>query len=253
MKRFRDHFPGLIALLTGCLVCFLQDLALAQATKFFRVDIGEVPVEVLPKEGHYHFADFRRGKVIFHNGQTATAKLNYNRLYQEMQFVDRRQDTLSIVDNPPVKEVVVNQARFYFHPQYGYLEEVERFENCTLAGSQRLQLVRDEDLGSSSSIDGFFGRSGAGNPIPPSTGLDRSLTEREFYRQPAAQPLTLALLTTYYFMDFNSHWHPARKSSLRRIFPGHQRSIEQFLRENKVNFNDAQDLIKLLHFGSQLE
>lgn len=240
-------------LLIGCLVTGLwQNIVLAQSTKFFRVETGEVPVHVLSKEARYRFTDFQHGKVTFYNNRTATVKLNYNRLYQEMQFIDRKQDTLSIVDNPPVKEVLINEVRFYFHPEYGYLEEIADFENCKLAGSHRLQLVRDEDLGSSSSIDGFFGRSGAGNPIPPSLNINRALTEREFYRKPASQPLTLASLTTYYLMDFNQRWYLAQKSSLKRVFPDHRESVEQFLEENKVNFNDAQDLTELLRFCSQL-
>jgi len=224
----------------------------AQSAKFFRVQAGEIPVQVLPLKAQFRFADFRWGKAFFHNGQTASAKVNYNLLYEEMQFIDRNQDTLTIADEPTVEKVVVNDTHFYHHPDYGYLEELADFTSCKLASSRRLQEIRDEDLGSSNSLAGLYElRSTNPNQIilPVSPGI----TEQEFYHQPARQSLTLVLLEDYYFMDFNRRWHPAQKSNIKKVFRAHQRKVTRFTEEEKINFNDAQDLTKLLRFCSELE
>lgn len=243
----------IVFFIVGLVSLLLLSPVNAQSARFFRVKAGEVPVQVLPQEAQYRFADFRQGKAIFHNGKAASAKLNYNILYEEMQFIDRKQDTLTIADEPTVKKVIVNDTSFYCHPEYGYLEGLADFTNCKLASSRRIQEIRDEDLGSSSSLDGLYEFNRSGNPNQMIQRINYGVTEREFYNQPARQSLTLVLLKDYYFMDFNHRWHPAQKSNIRRVFRNHQRKVTQFIEDEKINFNDASDLIKLLQYCSELE
>ncbi|MGD1890758.1 MAG: hypothetical protein ACFB15_09200 [Cyclobacteriaceae bacterium] len=253
-RLFSVGFFKMGVFIAVCLIVLLPYSSLvAQSARFFKVQAGEIPVRVLPQEAQYRFADFRWGKAIFLNGHTASAKVNYNILYEEMQFIARKQDTLTIADEPTVEKVVVNDTSFYYHPDYGYLEELAGFTNCKLANSQRLQAVRDEDLGSSSSLDGLYESNRMGRPSQFLQPVNYGVTEQEFYHQPARQSLTLVLLEDYYFMDFNRRWHPAQKSTIRKVFRSHQKKVTRFIDEEKINFNDAQDLIKLLRYCSELE
>ena len=248
---------GLFKILVFAAVCLIGLLLgnplLAQSTKFFRVSTGEVPMKVLPIEAQYRFVDFRLGKVMFHNNKTATAKVNYNMLYREMQFINRQQDTLTIAEKPTVKKIVVNDIVFHYHPKYGYLEELADYATLKLASSRKLQEIRNEDLGSNSSVEGTYESNTPGSLNQLPQRVEFGVTEREFYNQPARQPLTLVLLEDYYFQDFNQRWHPAQKSNIRKVFRSHQKEVTQFISEENINFTNVQDLTKLLWFCSELE
>ena len=54
--------------------------------------------------------------------------------------------------------------------------------------------------------------------------------------------------TQYYFGDQYNHFVRASKKRLLSLFPKGERKIENYLNENKVNFDKKDDLEKLCRF-----
>ncbi|MGB3589264.1 MAG: hypothetical protein WBA23_22155 [Tunicatimonas sp.] len=227
----------------------------AQSSGIFNVQIGEVPVEVLPQKAQYRFADFGWGKVTFMDGQTANAQVNYNLLYGEMQFIDRTKDTLSIADDPIVKTLTVNDFIFYYDPRYGYVEEVKDFTTCTLAKKQRLRWAKEVQKTTGGAANDIM-RGTSDNRLSQTSSswqANDKQTSQEFFSHSATKPMTFSLRANYYFTDFNHRWYPANKSSIKKAFRRYKKDVLEFIDTEEIKFNDAQDLIKLLSFCSQLK
>ena len=58
--------------------------------------------------------------------------------------------------------------------------------------------------------------------------------------------------TQYYFGDKYNHFVRATKKKLLDLFPKEEQRIENYLKENKVNFDKKDDLEKLAQFLGQL-
>jgi hypothetical protein len=58
--------------------------------------------------------------------------------------------------------------------------------------------------------------------------------------------------TQYYFGDENNHFARAGKKKLMLLFPKDQMGLENYLKENKVDFDKKDDLEKLAQFLGQL-
>ncbi|HET9435110.1 MAG TPA: hypothetical protein VFO37_15195, partial [Chitinophagaceae bacterium] len=66
----------------------------------------------------YQYPQFVFGKVFFKPGDSAMAKLNYNRLFDEMQFIDFKGDTLSIANEATIRLIRINNDVFYYDNGY---------------------------------------------------------------------------------------------------------------------------------------
>ncbi len=189
------------------------------------------------------------------DGQTANAQVNYNLLYGEMQFIDRTKDTLSIADDPIVKTLTVNDFIFYYDPRYGYVEEVKDFTTCTLAKKQRLRWAKEVQKTTGGAANDIM-RGTSDNRLSQTSSswqANDKQTSQEFFSHSATKPMTFSLRANYYFTDFNHRWYPANKSSIKKAFRRYKKDVLEFIDTEEIKFNDAQDLIKLLSFCSQLK
>jgi len=79
-------------------LCWYNFNVSAQKNKRYTVNPGQKIFEVIPQSDIYKYPEFTVGMVLIKDGTFASAKLNYNGLLGEMQFIDPRGDTLSLAD-----------------------------------------------------------------------------------------------------------------------------------------------------------
>lgn len=205
------------------------------STKVF-IPAGKSFSDVAGLDKAYRFPNFTNGHVYFRDGTMLAAKLNYNFLNKELEFISPNGDTLAIVKEQAlnIKNIIIDSITFYYYD--GYLEEMAHNENGKLLKRQFYQIKGSEKIGAynlastSSAIDSY-------SSYTDQNGQSRTLTVRE--------NLTLVIATEYFFGDKYTVVLRATKKNMLDLYPKKKAQIESYLRNNNVNFTNGTDLLKL--------
>ena len=196
--------------------------------------------ESLSIKNLYEYSQFIYGKVFFKPGDSSSGRLNYNRLLDQMQFIDFKGDTLNIADPGTIKSIRINNDLFYYDE--GYVKLIKDSNTIKLAAKQTLRVVNKE-------------KTGAYN-MPSSTSAIDSygsyMSEGKMYKLVPREDIVLKKQTQYYFGDKFNHFILANKKNLLRLYSKQNGSLNAYLKENNVDFTSQEDLEKLLQYLANL-
>ena len=196
--------------------------------------------ESLSIKNLYEYSQFIYGKVFFKPGDSSSGRLNYNRLLDQMQFIDFKGDTLNIADPGTIKSIRINNDLFYYDE--GYVKLIKDSNTIKLAAKQTLRVVNKEKTGaynmpsSTSAIDSYG-----------SYAIDGKT-----YKLLPREDIVLKKQTQYYFGDKFNHFILANKKNLLRLYSKQNVSLNAYLKENNVDFTSQEDLEKLLQYLANL-
>jgi len=222
--------------LLALLVC---SCSFAQHAKFASLTAGSHVLDVLSASDIYYFSKFTMGKVFFKDGSKSEAKLNYSSLLDEMQFINANGDTLALADEKNIQFIAIDNELFYY--EKGYV----RF----LSGNSVIKLATSYvwRVGEKSKTNVYNSKSLASSTISLASyfifGLSRDLVVN--------QDLELTKEEQFYFGDKNNHIVLAGKKNLLTLFPKEKSRIETYLKDNKVDFANKNDLEKIVNFLKQ--
>ena len=232
--------PIMKVLLSLLFVLVYATTLFSQNTSLVTVKAGSNAMDVLTPVDVFYYPQFSDGKVFFKDGTVAALKMNYNRLLDEMHFIDPKGDTLAVADEKTVKLITIGEDSFYY--DQGYVRNIVGDSTVKLASRQVWTVVGNNKRGaynSSSSSAAISSKSSYYN----STGM---------YKINVDQDVVLSKTEHYYFGDKYNHFVLAGKKTLLMLFPKEERRIAMFLSENKVDFNNRNDLEKTVRFVEQL-
>ena len=205
------------------------------STRIF-IPAGKSFSEVAGLDKAYRFPNFTNGHVYFRDGSMSAAKLNYNFLNKELEFISPGGDTLAIVKEQAlnIKNIIIDSVTFYYFN--GYLEEMAHNENGRLLKQQIYNIQGSDKTGAydlpsgTSAIDAY-------SSFLDQTGRVRNLVVRE--------NLTLVIRTEYFIGDKYNTVLRATKKNMLDLYRKNRTQIETYLRNNNVDFGSVQDLKKL--------
>jgi len=214
----------------------------AQDSTYVTIKTGQNVYEVFTPADLYYYPQFTNGKVFLRDGTKASGKMNYSRLYDQILFIDKKGDTLALAEEKTIKFIAVDRDTFYYNE--GYVRIIADNVFVKLAEKQ-IWLVAD------------IRKPGPHNTSTSTIGVTSVKTFRQgndVVRNTLAidEDIVLRKETHYYFGDEYNHFVRAGKKGLFELFSKKQRSIENYLKENKVNFDKKEDIEKLYQFLSQL-
>lgn len=196
-------------------------------------------MEKIPGEELYSYPEFTRGTVYLRNEGFSVALMNYNSLFAEMQFIDTKGDTLSLGDEKNIKLIVINTDTFYYND--GYLKLIAGQGEVKLANKKFITFLNREKSNG-------FGLSSAG-------GIETfsSMESRSYLKElVVAETLTLAMNSVFYIGDKFNYFKVVNKKSLMDVYASKEKELQDYLKENKVNFSNEEDLKKLIaHFKTE--
>src|SRR4030095_5485575 len=205
----------------------------AQGRKSFSVNTGKKMVEEIPITEIYKYAEFKLGEVSLRNGTAANVKLNYNSVFGEMQYIDPKNgDTLSLAEEKNIKFVVVEKDTFYFDE--GWLELIGGTSTVRIAKKKLLEITNRERIGAME-VPGFA----AIETYNKYTGSQhmRALVAKE--------KLVFTEHISYYFGDRFNHYSRANRKGLLKLYGDSNEKIDKWIRENKIDLSNEDDLKKL--------
>ena len=203
--------------------------------KTYKVQPGVKIIYALPPEEVFEYPNFVQSEIYFKKGQSGLARLNYNALYGEIQFIDPRGDTLSLDDEATVKFIVILSDTFYFDKLF--VKQVKAFGEVRLAKRTYFKLVNSQKLGG-------FGETTGGSVDT----YDRISSQGTFKDLVAKEILTLAKDSALFLADRYRHLTRVSKKGLQSFFPGKESQLAAYLNENKVNYNDEADITRLMEY-----
>ena len=221
----------------GFFLASAYSLAFAQAPKYYTVQPGQNMTEVIPASDFYEFAQFERGFVHFKSGARSQSRLNYNLLYEELFFLNMQGDTLTLANPEEVKVVTINRDSFYFTGS--------RFvKTDTLIGETRIATAS------------FFTSIGERKVGAYGTTTDAVTNYYNSYVMPSIAKLDLIpqVITTYirskamYIGDKYNKFEPLTKESLMNFYSSKSGRLREYLKNNKVNYTDRNNVIALITY-----
>jgi hypothetical protein len=203
--------------------------------KTYKIQPGVKIINALPPEEVFEYPNFVQSEIYFKKGNSGLARLNYNALYGEIQFIDPKGDTLSLDDEATVRLIVILSDTFYFDKLF--VKQVQAFGETRLAKRTFFKLVNSQKLGG-------FGETTGGSVDT----YDRISSQGTFKDLVAKEVLTLARDSALFLADRYRHLTRVSKKGFQSFYKGKESQLAAYLNENKVNYNDEADVTRLMQF-----
>ena len=227
-----------ILLLFGFAILYANQSS-AQTITTIRVKTGEDLTAVYKEM--YRFPQFTYGKVYFMNKDSATGRLNYNMLMGKMQFIDKRGDTLILSDNNPIRLVAIDTNLFYCNKE-GCVELIAGLPPAELVVSSHLKLADEQKIGA-------YGLPTSSQTIENTNSFKANASD---YHLLLNKDLVFTKEISYYLIDANKNFITANKRNLQKLFSKQKDSIENYLKENPVDFKSEADLKNLFSYLAKI-
>ncbi|MGN6616527.1 MAG: hypothetical protein ACTHJ5_05080 [Ilyomonas sp.] len=218
------------------IILLLPVLNVSGQKKGYTVKAGDEISVSLPDSLKYIYPQFVLGTVHLRNGNFANALLNYNLLEGEMQFIDPKGDTLAIDNEATIRTVSINKDSFYYDK--GYLQLVSYYPAIKLAKRESIDVTDELKMGG-------YGQTSSTSAITSISSIYRGT---EVAKLNSRGELLLLKHTRYFIGDKFNNFIPATKKNIIKSFKVKDAIAEDFLKENKIQFNKEEDLEKLITF-----
>jgi hypothetical protein len=220
-------------------IAFISFQSISAQEETIIIEAGQSVADVLPQNEMYRYPEFIKSVVHYKDSTTMMATLNYNIALAEMMLISNRKDTLVIANRDVIDFIAIENDTFYTSDQ-GYFGLLEGNKNIKLLMKQYLKLT---DIRKEGAYSASTSTSAIDNYSSTSANLNTST-----YRLKVEQDMVYTLKTDYYFRKQNGELLLAKKNNLIRMFPEYKVTINKFLKENSISFNQKEDLIRLAVF-----
>ncbi len=213
----------------------------AQTKDKIRVKAGDDLSAALSSYGVYRFPSFTNANISFKNGLNSTARLNYNLALGKMQFIDNKSDTLEIANPDDLLYIRFDSVLYYFNGDY--LEVIADSNDYKLAFRQKIGIS--------------FEKLGAFDRPDPSADIKSYKTYASpngsfVYDLKSNDDRIITRERSYYFIYKNENFFLTTKAHFLNVFSLHRSAVEQYIKENHINFNNLAELKNLFQFCIRL-
>lgn len=202
----------------------------------FVVNAGTKLSDAIPAAYLFHYPGFLDGKVFFRDGKLSEAKMNYNRLTDEMLFIAKSGDTLAIANEPTVRLICIEKDSFYFDRGYILLVKSN--------GAVQLGVRQGFQPGDRRRPTGYDMMSSTSSV----TSLSSLHDGKKLYELEVKEETSFSTVTQFCFGDKYNHFVPATEKNLVDLFPDCAGALKQFCKKNNVSFRRKEDLEAVISF-----
>jgi hypothetical protein len=223
------------------LLLFYHCNLMAQNNAPIIVKAGNTIEGSVPAIDLYEYPQFIHGTVLSRAGNTSGGNMKYNRFLDEMQFITPKGDTFTLINKKDITFIHIGADTFFY--DQGYIKLVTSLANVQLGEKQMLRIIDKQKMG-------------AYGMVSSTTAIDSYASYNDgvqIYNMTVMQDLILAREVQYYIGDRYNHFVVANKKNVLELFPKQHKALVNYLKENTVEFNKKEDLVKLVQFVTQLE
>lgn len=231
------------ALLMWLFILLSNSYLAAQDSTLVTIKAGNRVDDVLKPADIFYYPQFTNGQVFFRDGSKALGKMNYSRLFDQVLFIGPKGDTLALADEKTIKFIAIGQDTFFYDE--GYIRLIEKSGVVKLAEKQIWVVADVRKIGT-------HNRPTSTVAVTSFSTYADVIGRAKSYDLLINEDIVIRRETYYYFGDEYNKFARAGKKRLLLLFPKEQMNLENYLKENKVNFDKRDDLEKLAQFLSQL-
>lgn len=213
----------------------------AQVAKSYTIMPGESYASSIPKSEIFEYPQFETGNVIFKDNTGSTVKLNYNRFFEEIVFIDPAGDTLALASPEKVKVVMIKNDEFFYATDH-FVKLDTAIGDIKIATVSFFTESREKEVGYGKRVESSALSHNAyilpGSTKQVSQKLDLSPVEI----------ITVFPKTIFVIGNKNNEFYIVTKKNLYTIFNKQEKSLKEYLSEKKPSFKSREELISLLKY-----
>ena len=195
----------------------------------------------------YFYDEFQPGTVHFADGSISRAKLNYNFLLQDMQFLNAANEVLSLVRQPDLMYAKIGDD--IFAPvDKGYAAVVL---DGPVALLQKKHIVTKRRATGAYGIENNTDVGMEDVSLVSFVALPTSHEFTEARQRRIADNLIHRIEVTFYLMK-DKKIYPATRRNFLRLYSEIRPELKRFLSEHPVDFRNGEHLRGLTRFGNSL-
>jgi hypothetical protein len=184
----------------------------------------------------YEYPQFTSGVVFFRDGKSSHGEMNYNRFFDEMQFIAANKDTLALVNEKNIDFISVGKDTFIY--DQGYVKLLSDSANVKFGVRQILRIIDKKKLsayGTTSSLETI-------------DSYSSFVDGRKQYELVVMQDIYLGKRTQYFIGNKYNHFVMATRKNAAGLFPKRESAIRHFINEKAIDFNSKESLEMLVRF-----
>jgi len=215
----------------------------AQDSTHVTIKAGQRVIDVLKHDDIFQYPEFKDGIVLLKDDTRIVVPLNYNRVFDEMLFIDTNGDTLALGAKKNVKYIIIGKDMFYYED--GYIRLTIDHDFVKLAEKQIWIVADVQKIGT--------------HNRPATTVAIQSVTHYTDGTDAAKskdlvlnENIILRKETHFYFGNAYGRFVRTSKKKLLSLFPKDELKIENYLKENKIDFDKKEDVEKMVEFLNSL-
>lgn len=217
-------------------LCTLLVGSLAVGALNAQIIVTDAPVRVT-QQNRYKLPQFTQGVVENLNGTKSNARLNYNLLNKEMQFLAPRGDTLSLANEQLIRQVKIQEEVFVYFPTMGFASVVEEFPFGQLVKHEYWKVAGVYK-------EGAYGKSTGASSIKNYQAISTGNTSIQ--QLDIKGDVVYHKIAEYYVFDANRTPHPLTRKGVLGLFPKQKAALQAYMKAESIRFDELDDLRKLL-------
>lgn len=195
------------------------------------------------------YPERKSGLIYFSDGNISEYEMNYNFLLDEVHFLTSRGRVHALQRIPSYDKLVIKDRTFIWNNDLGYIELLHE-------GKNNLYLKRHVNINTLPVSRGAYGTTDHTSRIQQATIEQTAAYQVSEVRvgNPNAQELEITLRYSEYFL-FEKDGEKTRVNNHRqlgRLFSDHSSEIRSFARQNNIDFDNPEDMIKMAEFIDSL-
>ncbi len=216
--------------------------AFPQSTDKIKLKSTEGGMNASARRKAYYYPKFEEGNVLFVSGVNSKSLLNYNMLSGEIEFINSKKDTFALDNLHTVKMITIGTDAYYYNPDDKLLLKlVDDVDGTKLLVKEKYELSNIKNVGA-------MGMESSTTAPNSSINTDYRATQNGLKSN---ESLIFSVKTAYYFAVQNS-FLPATKANFLKLFPGHSEALKKYMKDNKTNFKEEEEIKKLFKYASSL-
>jgi len=201
------------------------------------------------------FPQFENGFVVFKKGSRTPAQLNYNMLQQIMLFLDKENNVMELADIPNILVIIIGERRFFPVSSKGnFYEEVTAGEGSFFIQHRAVMLSQGKaaayggysqtsSVTSIGSIQGGSFESQGGTLGVMGVGRTDLKVDEKF---------KMRIECGFFMKSGNSYKRFNSAKSLGKFFKGQASKIEEYAKEQSIDFTKQEDIAKITEYAFSL-
>ncbi len=222
------------------IVVFLISFFNSLGQKTETITVKGLDIDNFIAQTEYKYPSYTRAKVFLKDGDIASGRFNYDYFSQEMKYIGEKGDTLAIANEHDINFIAIGTDSFFYNK--GYYEWIASSGIARLAVKHIFKLVDRQSVGP-------FGISSATTGVQK---IGRVIGNGRQYDLLPNEELVFSKETTFYISPTKGKKNDfvvANKNNIDKLFP--KINIEEFIKQNKVNLNNVEDLLLLMVYISK--